>query len=106
MIAKRESVRPISYSTGKRMETKGKELNTKELTDEEKAKIARREYNRQWYAKNKEKRREYSRKWNAKNKEKRREYHKKWRKKNRDKVKAINQRYFAKMYDEKIAEHE
>lgn len=44
----------------------------------EEAKIARREYMREWRKNNLERSREYSKKWNAKNKDKIKEYQKRY----------------------------
>ena len=41
-----------------------------------------------------DKRREYMREWRAKNEDKRREYMREWRRKNKDKVKEYNRRYW------------
>ena len=55
------------------------------MTEEEKIKLARNEYQKQWQKNNREKVNEYNRKW---------------RNENKDKVKEIQDRHFLKKYEE------
>lgn len=70
------------------------------MTDEEKARIAQREYMRKWRAENPEKVKGYQKRWRDQNKGKAAEIQRKWRLKNPEKSKEYQKRHYAKKFDE------
>ena len=65
----------------------------------EAARLAMNEYQREYYAKNKDKMREYRRKYYDKNKEQIREYNRKRYDKNKEQIREYNREYYAKNKD-------
>lgn len=74
-------------------------MDTEEMTKEEKARAARREYMRAWRAKNPDKVIEYRRNAYEKNKEYLKQYHRNYNKKNRAKIREIKRRYWEKIFN-------
>lgn len=66
------------------------------MTLNDKAKAARREYQRTWQKEHPEKLRQYMAKWKKKNPERVKAYRKKWIKDHPEKVKEYQQRYWTK----------
>jgi hypothetical protein len=68
---------------------------------------SRREYQRQWRAKNPDKVRAYRRQWRANNVEELREYNRVWRKNNPEKVKSYSLKYlYGITLEQKVLMHE
>jgi len=75
--------------------------SVKELSDIEKARIAKQEYNKAWNAKHPGIRKVYNKTWREANPDKVKECNRRWNKANPDKVKARNVRYWVKKFDRK-----
>lgn len=93
----RKAVTVSGNTSGKAVTLPGK---VKGLSDIEKARIAKREYNKAWNAKHPGKKKEYNKTWKEANPEKVKECNRKWNKANPDKVKARNVRFWVKKFEQ------
>jgi len=93
----RKAVTVSGNTSGRAVTLPGK---VKGLSDIEKARIAKREYNKAWNAKHPGKKKEYNKTWKEANPEKVKECNRKWNKANPDKVKARNVRFWVKKFEQ------